>query len=204
MKMRVLQVFGGAMLAAGLVVPATAQDKALSDAQVEANVLRALASAPELSTQNIQSSTVFGTVTLSGNVHDEALRTQAENLAARATGVKKVVDQMTLGDTPPSANEQAGQEALNQPDTANGNVPQGQVLQSDGTYAPAAPSDQGAPPVQAQNGPPQGPPQGVLFAERRSAERLSAGAAAVRDASRCTSAMRRLRELRVGSARDWM
>ena len=167
MKMRVLQIFGGAILAAGLVVTATAQDKALSDAQVEANVLRALASAPELSTQNIQSSTVFGTVTLSGNVHDEALRTQAENLAARATGVKKVVDQMTLGDTPASANEQAGQEALNQPDTANGNVPQGQVLQSDGTYAPAASSDQGAPPppVQAQNGSPQGPPQGGYYSQ---------------------------------------
>ena len=167
MKMRVLQIFGGAILAAGLVVTATAQDKALSDAQVEANVLRALASAPELSTQNIQSSTVFGTVTLSGNVHDEALRTQAENLAARANGVKKVVDQMTLGDTPASANEQAGQEALNQPDTANGNVPQGQVLQSDGTYAPAASSDQGAPPppVQAQNGSPQGPPQGGYYSQ---------------------------------------
>ena len=167
MKMRVLQIFGGAMLAAGLVVTATAQDKALSYAQVEANVLRALASAPELSTQNIQSSTVFGTVTLSGNVHDEALRTQAENLAARANGVKKVVDQMTLGDTPASANEQAGQEALNQPDTANGNVPQGQVLQSDGTYAPAASSDQGAPPppVQAQNGSPQGPPQGGYYSQ---------------------------------------
>ena len=165
MKMRVLQVFGGAMLAAGLVVPATAQDKALSDAQVEANVLRALASAPELSTQNIQSSTVFGTVTLSGNVHNEALRTQAENLAARATGVKKVVDQLTLGDTPASANEQAGQEALNQPDTENGNVPQGQVLQSDGTYAPAAPSDEGAPPAQAQSGPPQGPPQGGYYSQ---------------------------------------
>jgi hypothetical protein len=171
MKMRVLQVFGGAMLAAGLVVPATAQDKALSDAQVEANVLRALASAPELSTQNIQSSTVFGTVTLSGNVHNEALRTQAENLAARATGVKKVVDQLTLGDTPASANEQAGQEALNQPDTENGNVPQGQVLQSDGTYAPAAPSDQGAPPppAQAQNGPPQGAPQGGYYSQNGNA-----------------------------------
>ena len=165
MKMRVLQVFGGAMLAAVSVVPATAQDKALSDAQVEANVLRALASAPELSTQNIQSSTVFGTVTLSGNVHNEALRTQAENLAARATGVKKVVDQLTLGDTPASANEQAGQEALNQPDTENGNVPQGQVLQSDGTYAPAAPSDEGAPPAQAQSGPPQGPPQGGYYSQ---------------------------------------
>jgi hypothetical protein len=136
-----------------LVLCAQAQDKtALSDAQVEANVLRALASAPALSTQNVQSTTVYGTVTLTGTVQTEALRTQAENLAARAVGVKKVVDQLTLGDTTAASNEQAGEAALNEPDPANGNVPQGQVLQSDGTYAPAAPSDQGAaPPMQAQS-----------------------------------------------------
>jgi len=161
MNLRVMHRWGGLLLAGGLVLAAQAQDQATrTDAQVEANVLRALASAPALSAQNIQSNTVYGTVTLTGNVHDEALRTQAENLAARAVGVKKVVDQLTLGDTPAStvsANEQAGEAALNEPDPANGNVPQGQVLQSDGTYAPAAPSDQGAPPpMQAQEQPPQG------------------------------------------------
>ncbi len=150
MNLRLIGNMGGVILASGLILSAQAQDKStLPDAQVEANVLRALASAPVLSTQNIQSSTVYGTVTLKGNVHDEAMRTQAENLAARALGVKKVVDQLTLGDTPAntaSANEQAGEEALNEPDPAQGNQPQGQVLQSDGTYAPAAPSDQGPPP----------------------------------------------------------
>ena len=161
MNLRTMHRWVGVLVAGGLVLGAHAQDKTtLTDAQVEANVLRALASAPDLSTQNIQSNTVYGTVTLTGNVHDEALRTQAENLAARAMGVKKVVDQLTLGDTPAataSANEQAGEAALNEPDPANGNVPRGQVLQSDGTYAPAAPSDQGAaPPMQAQNQ--QGPP----------------------------------------------
>ena len=159
MNLRVIRHWGGAILAGGLVLSAPAQDKSmLPDAQVEANVLRALAGAPELSTQNIQSSTVYGTVTLKGNVHDEAMRTQAENLAARAQGVKKVVDKLTLGDTPASiasANEQAGEAALNEPDPEQGNQPQGQVLQSDGTYAPAAPSDQGPPPPQntyPQNG----------------------------------------------------
>jgi hypothetical protein len=167
MNLKGMHRWGGVVLAGGLVLAAHAQDKtALSDAQVEANVLRALASAPALSTQNVQSTTVYGTVTLTGTVQTEALRTQAENLAARAVGVKKVVDQLTLGDSPAaSANEQAGEAALNEPDPANGNVPQGQVLQSDGTYAPAAPSDQGAaPPMQAQNQqapPPQGNyPQG--------------------------------------------
>ncbi len=93
-------VFGAAAMAQNQPAPGT-----LPDAQIEANVLRALASAPELSTQNIQSSTVYGTVTLTGNVHDETMRTQAENLVARAVGVKKVVDELSLGDTAASSDQ---------------------------------------------------------------------------------------------------
>jgi hypothetical protein len=145
---------GGMTMAAG---SARAQDKAtMPDAQVESNVLRALAAAPELSTQNIQSTTVYGVVTLTGNVQDEALRSKAENLAARADGVKKVVDELTLGAT--SAVAQAGPDQ--QPADAQAGPPPGQVLRSDGTYAPTPPDaeDQG-PPEQAQNEPmPQGPP----------------------------------------------
>jgi hypothetical protein len=130
-------------LAGGLAVGAPAMfaqgATGLPDAQVESNVLRALASAPELSTQNIQSSTVYGTVTLTGNVHDDGLRTKAENLAARAQGVKKVVDQLTLGDTPsPMAGDPAADTSQpmgqSQPDPGQGSQP---VLQSDGTYAPS-------------------------------------------------------------------
>jgi hypothetical protein len=157
--MRALEVnrFGiailvGAIAAGGAVAGAQDGTKAIPDAQIESNVLRALAGAPELSTQNIQTSTVYGTVTLSGNVHDETLRVKAENLAARAEGVKKVVDQLTLGDTPPPAPaEQAqGGDAAPAPDAAN--PPAGQVLMSDGTYAPAPVDDQAAP-QQAQNEP---------------------------------------------------
>ena len=107
------------------------------DAQVEANVLKALAAAPELSTQNIQSSTVYGTVTLTGNVQDETMRSRAENLVARAQGVQKVVDELTIGATPAVA---AGT------DTAQvGSYGQQPVLQSDGTYAPPAPAQPAAP-----------------------------------------------------------
>ena len=53
--------------------PGQGSSTTLPDAQIESNVLRALASAPELSSQNIQTSTVYGTVTLTGNVHDEAM-----------------------------------------------------------------------------------------------------------------------------------
>ncbi|WP_263379819.1 BON domain-containing protein [Granulicella paludicola] len=160
----------------------------LPDAQVESNVLRALAGASDLSTQNIQTNTVYGTVTISGNVHDEAMRTKAENLVARTQGVKKVVDQLTLGDTPPPTNS-----ADNAPqgDPNQGNAPQGQsgqVLLSDGTYGPPPSGDQNGQPMPPdqqlpadqqpqgqhappppgyndqqgypQQGPPQGPPQG--------------------------------------------
>ncbi len=127
-------------LAGGLgIVSANAQTQGgVPDAQVEANVLRQLATAPELSSQNIQSTTVYGTVTLSGSVHSEAMRTKAENLAARAQGVKKVVDQLSLGDSPaPQQNGDPNAQYAQTGDPAQGAPAPGQVLQSDGTYAPA-------------------------------------------------------------------
>jgi hypothetical protein len=156
--------FGVALLAGGLALGASAQQKqALPDAQVEANVLKALASAPELSTQNIQSSTVYGVVTLTGSATDEASRTKAENLVARAEGVKKVVDEMSIGAAQadgqggPAANgDDPAQIASNAPGSNPANNPNGansgMVLQSDGTYAPAQPQQQAPPPAQQADG----------------------------------------------------
>lgn len=163
MNVWVKHYFGGAVLAGGLAVGSVsvfAQTPAtVPDPQVESNVLRALASAPELSTQNIQSSTVYGTVTLTGNVHDEALRTKAENLVARAQGVKKVVDELTLGDTPATPPEQAQSQptAGEQPDPGQANQP---VLLSDGTYGPPPDGSgaQPAPQVADNSGQPAPPP----------------------------------------------
>src|SRR5665213_2781786 len=145
--------FGVVVLAGGLALSAAAQQKpTVPDAQVESNVLRALASAPELSTQNIQSTTVYGVVTLTGSANDEASRTKAENLVARAQGVKKVVDEMTIGAVeaqagpPPSGADQAPPPDQ-QPQPGNND---GMVLQSDGTYAPAAAQDQAPPPPSQQ------------------------------------------------------
>jgi hypothetical protein len=118
-----------AVLAVGMIAAsglAVAQNP-MPDAQVEANVLKALASAPELASQQITTKTVYGTVTLSGTVSDEAARTKAENLAANANGVKKVVDELQLG-SEAAAGQTPGQSA--------GPAP-GQVLLSDGTYGPA-------------------------------------------------------------------
>ena len=127
MTVRRIRNVTGMVMASGLMLGsagAWAQGgSTLPDAQVESNVLRALASAPELSTQNIQTATVYGTVTLTGNIHDEALRTQAENLAARAQGVKKVVDELTLGDTPAVATADPAAQAIADPAAQNGGNP---------------------------------------------------------------------------------
>jgi hypothetical protein len=131
---------------------------ALPDAQIEANVLKALAGAPELADQSITSTTVYGTVTLNGMVRDEPSRDLAEHLVANTTGVQKVVDQLTIG-TPAAASD-SGQAGTNP------------NLQSDGTIAPPqeqnsqvpSPSSpqSGAPPQQGQYPQPQGgvPQQG--------------------------------------------
>lgn len=153
MSCKVFSSIGHSVLAGSLLLAtaAIAQDQpnpgATPDAQIEANVLRALASAPELSTQNIQSSTVYGTVTLTGNVPDETLRTKAENLVARAPGVKKVIDELTLGDTPAPADQASAQDQGAPPPPNDGQPQPG------GTYAPA-------PSEQAENTPPPNPDQG--------------------------------------------
>jgi hypothetical protein len=115
-----------AVVLAGVLsfTPAGYAQKAAPDAQIEAGVLKALASAPELATQGINTTTVYGTVTLSGSVQTEVQRQKAEQLAANAPNVKKVVDELTLGGDPGPAQ--------NQPGSGDG-----RVLLSDGTYAPA-------------------------------------------------------------------
>jgi hypothetical protein len=125
------------------------------DAQVEANVLKALAGAPDLANQPITTTTVYGVVTLSGSVQTEALRTEAETIASRTGGVQKVIDEMTLAsDTagaPPM--QDSGAQAAGAPGT-NPN------LQSDGTMAPAqgppAPVMQGSPDSDNTQAPGQG------------------------------------------------
>ncbi|HEY9136729.1 MAG TPA: BON domain-containing protein [Terriglobus sp.] len=103
--------------------PAATQSGKLSDAQVEANVLKAFAADSRLANQSINTSTVFGTVTLTGSVTDDASRSAAEQVAARVDGVKKVVSQLTIGDAPATAS--------NDPADAN-------MMPSDGSAMPAS------------------------------------------------------------------
>jgi hypothetical protein len=129
-----------AWLLAGVLtaVGGTASGQAnLPDAQVEANVLKALASAPQLATESITTRTVYGTVTLSGFVGTEAARVEAENLAANAIGVTKVIDELQLGTgsaigSPMPSSSQPASAAATMPTAP----PAGQVLLSDGSYGP--------------------------------------------------------------------
>src|SRR5580765_161780 len=96
--------FRGSMTPAALailgtltIVPAFAQGAQVPDAQVESSVLKSLAAVPELADQAIGTTTVYGTVTLTGSVRDEASRDKAEQAVANTPGVKKVVDELVIG-----------------------------------------------------------------------------------------------------------
>jgi hypothetical protein len=134
-------VMGGVLaLMMGCSAAALAQTapaaKTVPDAQVEANVLKALAGAPDLANQPMTTTTVYGVVTLSGSVQTETQRTEAETIVSRTSGVQKVVDEMTLSS---DANAQPPQGAGADAQGTNPN------LQSDGTMAPAQPAPQGSP-----------------------------------------------------------
>ena len=155
-----------ALLASGLLLTSGvgfAQTKpgAMPDAQVEANVLKALAGAPELADQSITSTTVYGVVTLNGTVRDEPSRDLAEHVVANTAGVQKVVDQLTIGAAAPSSND-----ATNPNLQSDGTIaaPQGQQTPPAQTY-PNTPQN-GAPPPPQQQGqypPPYGAPQGGQY-----------------------------------------
>jgi BON domain len=157
-----------ALLTAGLLLgdgSGIAQTKpaTMPDAQIEANVLKALAGAPELADQSITSTTVYGTVTLNGTVRDEPLRDLAEHLVANTAGVQKVVDQLTIGVPAPSGND-SQQSGTNPNLQSDGTMApaQGQNPQAEGNPNPSGAPQNAAPPQQGQS--PQGrypPPYGA-------------------------------------------
>jgi hypothetical protein len=132
----------------------------MPDAQIEANVLKALAGAPELADQSITSTTVYGTVTLNGTVRDEPSRDLAEHLVANTAGVQKVVDQLTIGAPAPSSND-SQQTGTNPNLQSDGTMapPQQQSPQTQSNPYPSGPPQNGAPPPpQGQSQPGQYPP----------------------------------------------
>jgi hypothetical protein len=122
------------------------------DAKIEADVVKALAGVSSLATQSITSTTVYGTVTLTGMVPTEALRVQAERTASRVPNVKKVVDEITLpGEgTPADTDQQAGSQM---PALATAGGVAAQDGQSQDSQTQGMPAD-------IQNGPQQNDGQG--------------------------------------------
>ncbi len=118
------------LLTGGAVTLAQEKPAIVPDAQIEANVLKALASEPQLADQAISTTTVYGQVTLTGTVRDEASRDMAETVASNAPGVKKVIDQLAIGTATAEATP-----APDQGSAAEGNQSE---AQSDGTYPPAS------------------------------------------------------------------
>lgn len=116
-------------LAAIFCLPFTAiaQAKQISDAQVEADVLKAFAADARVAHQPINTSTVYGVVTISGSVSTEAARDAAEQIASRTPGVKKVVDQLSVG--APQAAENSD------PSSINSMPATGQYSQQGGQYS---------------------------------------------------------------------
>ena len=172
--LRPVVVTGALLVSSGA---AFGQQQTIPDAQVEANVLKALAGAPQLADQSIQSTTVYGVVTLSGVVPDEPTRVLAETLASRAEGVQKVVDELTLGTAQPAAQSDAQTSGM-PPPPADGTPPSTDHAPSPDVYAqthpnagqpddsqaaPAPASGPQAQPQQAGNQPPP-PPAGYAQA----------------------------------------
>jgi BON domain len=155
------------LLMAGMLlvgVSGVAQTKAptVPDAQIEANVLKALAGQSQLADQAISTTTVYGTVTISGSVRDEASRNTAEDVVSKTVGVQKVVDELTIGGDTSAASVNAAPQGQGQDSAEVGTNPN---LQSDGTVAPPTATqpmqgqDSGAPPQEAGNQPSAQPSQ---------------------------------------------
>lgn len=152
----------GMVWAAGVAIIAAApsvgvaQAKAATvpDAQIESDVLRALAGNAKLADQTITSNTVYGTVTLSGSVRSEESRRLAETVVSQTPGVRKVIDELTLG-TDANATTQKSEDPAQAADNTGSNP----LLQSDGTMAQPSsqtaagqnpPAEQQTPSVQQQ------------------------------------------------------
>jgi hypothetical protein len=146
----------GILLVSGVAGIAQEKTAIIPDAQVEANVLKSLAATPQLADQPISTTTVYGQVTLSGSVRDEASRDMAESVTSNTPGVNKVIDQLAIGTAAPEdAQGQNQNSAADSPDSA---------LQQNGAHPPDAqqqedqPGDTGAtvaPPPSGSNGAPQ-------------------------------------------------
>ena len=125
------------------------------DAQVEANVLKALAASPDLAAQNISTTAVYGVVTMTGTVKEDALRRKAETIVSTTAGVKRVVDRLAIGAAAaPSGGAQGGGDtAALQHGAEDGQAGSDAAQQGPGGQG-VPPGEPGQPGGQGQAGPP--------------------------------------------------
>jgi hyperosmotically inducible protein len=70
----------------------------LSDSGITTKIKAKLTADPEINPFNISVETEEGTVYLTGRVHDQAQKDEAEELARNTDGVKRVVNHIEVGD----------------------------------------------------------------------------------------------------------
>lgn len=101
-------VTGAALTASMLALPAVSQAQyAVSDSQLQSNVAAAIHNDSKLASDGIQATVSEGVVTLSGDVADESVRNEAEQVAAGVSGVKSIQDNLNVGE-PPTATADEG------------------------------------------------------------------------------------------------
>lgn len=159
-----LGLTGAATVAAAPALYAQ-QSSTRTDVAIQADVLRALSSYPDISGEHITASTQNAIVTLSGSASSDTAKNQAQVVAATVEGVRSVVNDVTV--TGGSSNQQASEQDPSDRNEAQADeqepVQQAQSTDPNQQQAPYKPQDQpqpgaggnwgkAGPPPDAQNG----------------------------------------------------
>jgi hypothetical protein len=134
------------------------QSGARSDLAIQSDVLKALSSYPDISSEHITATTQNGTVTLAGTASSDTAKNQAQVVAATVDGVRSVVNHVTVtgGASNNQANAQDPADA-NQAQNDQQPVQQAQSTDPNQQQAPYKPQDQPQPGTSGQWGQ-AGPP----------------------------------------------
>ena len=128
---------GTLALSAVLAAGGFAQKTTVSDAEVQATLLKAFAADTRLATEPISTSTAFGNVTLSGAVSTDAERDAADKIASTTKGVRKVIDQLRVGEAAVATARTAATSASTQQADAQGGVDDGSAQPTTGAVSDA-------------------------------------------------------------------
>jgi hypothetical protein len=130
-----------------------------TDVAIQSDVLKALSSYPDISSEHITASTQNGTVILAGTASSDTAKNQAQVVAATVDGVRSVVNTVTVTGGSASNNQANAQDPSdrNQAQDAQQPVQQAQSTDPNQQQAPYKPQDQPQPGSSGQWGQ-AGPP----------------------------------------------